>query len=92
MQIRIKENPSMCQQRKSIVEHPFGTLKHTMGHRYFLMKGEEKVSAENEYVGIGYNMKRVMNVIGIINKFHIQFSNPYNLRHKVIHASKNDKF
>ncbi len=58
MQIRIIENPSMCQQRKSIVEHPFGTLKHTMGHRYFLMKGKEKVTAENEYVGIGLQYEK----------------------------------
>ena len=65
MQKRMKENPSVGQQRKSIVEHPFGTLKHTMGHSYFLMKGKEKVSAEMSMSVLIYNMKRVMNIIGI---------------------------
>lgn len=65
MQKRMKENPSVCLQRKSIVEHPFGTLKHTMGHGYFLMKGKEKVSAEMSMSVLIYNMKRVMNVVGI---------------------------
>jgi len=65
MQKRMKENPSVCLQRKSIVEHPFGTLKHTMEHGYFLMKGKEKVSAEMSLSVLIYNMKRVMNVVGI---------------------------
>ena len=65
MQKRMKENPSVSQQRKSIVEHPFGTLKHTMGHGYFLMRGKEKVSAEMSMSVLVYNMKRVMNIIGI---------------------------
>ena len=65
MQKRMKENPSIGQQRKSIVEHPFGTLKHTMGHSYFLMKGKEKVSAEMSMSVLVYNMKRVMNIVGI---------------------------
>ena len=65
MQKRMKENPSIGQQRKSIVEHPFGTLKHTMGHGYFLMRGKEKVSAEMSMSVLVYNMKRVMNIIGI---------------------------
>lgn len=65
MQNRIKENPSVSQQRKSIVEHPFGTLKHNMGHGHFLMRGKEKVSAEMSMSVLVYNMKRVMNIIGI---------------------------
>jgi len=65
MQKRMKENPSVSQQRKSIVEHPFGTLKHTMGHGYFLMRGKEKVSAEMSMSVLVYNMKRVMNIVGI---------------------------
>jgi len=65
MQKRMKENPSLSQQRKSLVEHPFGTLKHTMGHDYFLMRGKEKVSAEMSMSVLIYNMKRVMNIVGI---------------------------
>jgi transposase len=65
MQKRMKENPSISQQRKSIVEHPFGTLKHNMGHGYFLMRGKEKVAAEMSMSVLVYNMKRVMNILGI---------------------------
>lgn len=65
MQKRSKENPSILQQRKSIVEHPFGTLKHTMGHGYFLLRGKRKVSAEMSMSVMTYNMKRVMNIFGI---------------------------
>ena len=65
MQKRMKENPPVSQQRKSIVEHPFGTLKHIMGHGYFLMRGKEKVSAEMSMSVLVYNMKRVMNIVGI---------------------------
>lgn len=65
MQKRMKENPSVSQQRKSIVEHPFGTLKHAMGHGYFLMRGKEKVSAEMSMSVLVYNMKRVLNIVGV---------------------------
>lgn len=65
MQKRMKEEPTKAQQRKSIVEHPFGTLKHNMGHGYFLMKGKEKVSAEMSMSVLVYNMKRVINIMGI---------------------------
>ena len=67
----MKENPSVSQQRKSIVEHPFGTLKHTMGHGYFLMRGKEKVSAEMSMSVLTYNMKRVMNIVGITTLLEI---------------------
>lgn len=65
MQKRMRENPSVSSQRKSIVEHPFGTLKHTMKHGYFLMRGKTKVTAEISMSVLVYNMKRVMNIIGI---------------------------
>jgi hypothetical protein len=71
MQKRMKENQSVSQQRKSMVEHPFGTLKHTMGHGYFLMRGKEKVAAEMSMSVLVYNMKRVMNIVGITTLLEI---------------------
>lgn len=65
MQKRLKENSSIIQQRKSIVEHPFGTLKHSMGQSYFLMRGKQKVSAEMSMSVMSYNMKRVFNIVGV---------------------------
>jgi len=65
MQKRMKENPMIAGQRKSLVEHPFGTLKHTMRHGYFLLKGKAKVASEISMSVLTYNMKRVMNIVGI---------------------------
>jgi len=35
--------------RASCAEHPFGTMKESMGWRTFLMRGLDKVRAEVEY-------------------------------------------
>ncbi len=37
MSIRINENKEKVKKRKSIVEHPFGTIKESFGYRTFLM-------------------------------------------------------
>lgn len=50
--------------RKGIVEHPFGTLKRTMNHGYFLCKGLEKVRTEFSLSAIAYNIKRLLNLVG----------------------------
>lgn len=71
MQKRMKENPMIASQRKSIVEHPFGTLKHTMRHGYFLLKGKTKVTGEISMSVLTYNMKRVMNIVGIATLLEI---------------------
>jgi len=49
--------------RKEIVEHPFGTIKHSWGYRYFMQKGKDKVSAEFSFIAFVYNLKRVMNIV-----------------------------
>ncbi len=36
-----------------------------MGHRYFLMKGLNKVGAEMSLTILSYNIKRVINIIGV---------------------------
>ena len=65
MQDRIKRCPEKVSKRKELVEHPFGTLKHWMNHGYFLMRGRKKVAAEVSMSVLVYNMKRVMNILGI---------------------------
>jgi transposase len=60
---RVKKNPDKMDKRKSLVEHPFGTIKHNMDHGYFLMRGFKKVSAEMSLSVLCYNMKRVLNII-----------------------------
>jgi len=51
-------------QRKEIVEHPFGTLKRSLGYTYFLVKGLGKVKAEFSLMCLAYNLKRVFNIVG----------------------------
>jgi hypothetical protein len=46
MAARLKAQPEKFRQRKSLVEHPFGTIKRAFGYDHFLLKGLEKVRAE----------------------------------------------
>ncbi len=65
MQTRVDANPQMMWKRKCIVEHPFGTLKRTMNQGYFLTKGLSSVKTEFSLSILAYNIKRVMNIIGV---------------------------
>jgi len=48
--------------RKTIVEHPFGTIKYLMGKIPLLLRGLKKVTTEvNLYVTV-YNLKRLVNI------------------------------
>lgn len=53
----------LLSKRKEIVEHPFGTIKHTWGYRCFMQKGKDQVSAEFSFITFIYNLKRVMNLV-----------------------------
>ncbi len=46
-------------QRRSIVEHPFGTIKRQLGYNFFLRRGIGNVDAECAYMFIAYNLKRL---------------------------------
>jgi macrodomain Ter protein organizer (MatP/YcbG family) len=65
MQRRIEDNPDLRTRRKAIVEHPFGTIKLSMDQSYFLMKGIPKTSAEMSLSFLAYNIKRVINILGV---------------------------
>ena len=60
-----EENKKFIEKRKEIVEHPFGTIKRSFGYTYFLLKGIEKVRGEFSLVCFVYNLKRVINIVGI---------------------------
>lgn len=51
--------------RQMIVEHPFGTIKRSWGAYYFLTRRKVSVTAEISLSYLAYNMKRVMNILGI---------------------------
>lgn len=63
-QIRISPNRTLIAQRKSIVEHPFGTVKRNMDAGYCLTKGIKNVSVEFSLTFLAYNLKRVINIMG----------------------------
>jgi len=62
---RMKIDPDIALKRKSIVEHPFGTIKRGLDQEYFLLRGLEKVKTEMSLSVLVYNMKRVLNIFDI---------------------------
>ena len=58
------ENISLYKKRQQIVEHPFGTVKHSMNGNYFLLRTRRKVRTEVALLFLGYNLKRAYNVLG----------------------------
>lgn len=59
------ENKETYKLRQQIVEHPFGTIKRTLGYTYFLTRGKENVKAESFMHFLAYNLKRVINIKGV---------------------------
>lgn len=64
---RVASRREMLKMRAGLVEHPWGTMKRLLDHGYFLMRGSEKVAAEISLIGLVYNMKRVLNIVGVAN-------------------------
>lgn len=62
---RTAKNSELYKQRQMIVEHPFGTIKRGFGMTYFLTKGLESVKTEVSLAFLAYNIKRVINILGI---------------------------
>ncbi len=63
--MKTKKYKDIVKKRGSIVEHPFGTIKRTLGWDHFLVRGKNKVSGENALIMFTYNFKRMLNLIGI---------------------------
>jgi hypothetical protein len=65
VQQRLDEHPEKMRQRRETVEHPFGTIKYWMGATHFQMKTLKKVGTEMALHVLAYNLKRVMNIMGV---------------------------
>lgn len=65
MQKRLDMRPEAMRIRRQTVEHPFGTIKYWMGARHFLTKTLDRVSTEMSLHVLAYNMKRVMQIMGV---------------------------
>ncbi|MBJ6124849.1 IS1182 family transposase [Microvirga splendida] len=65
MQDRLERMPEAMTIRRQTVEHPFGTIKAWMGSTHFLMKTLEKVKTEMSLHVLAYNLKRMINILGV---------------------------
>ena len=52
----------MMKHRKSLSEHPFGTIKYLMGQIPILLRGLSKVKIEMDLFSIAYNLKRLITI------------------------------
>ena len=62
---RLDEHPERMRTRRNTVEHPFGTIKSWMGSTHFQMRTLNRVGTEMALHVLAYNLKRVMNILGI---------------------------
>lgn len=53
------DNNEVYKQRRCIVEHPFGTIKRSLGYTFFLRRRQENVDAEAASMFITYNFKQL---------------------------------
>jgi len=65
MQDRLDCDPEIMRVRRQTVEHPYGTLKLWMGSAHFLTRTLNRVSTEMSLHVLAYNLKRVINILGV---------------------------
>lgn len=64
VRIFLRPDRTKTSQRMCLSEHPFGTIKRSMGATYFLLKGLIKVEGEFALLSLGYNIQRAKNLLG----------------------------
>ena len=67
-----ENNNEVYKQRRCIVEHPFGTIKRSLGYSFFLRCRQENVDAEAASMFIAYNFKRLLSMFSteeLVTKF-----------------------
>ena len=65
-------NNDIYKQRRCIVEHPFGTVKRSLGYSFFLRRQKCNVDAEASSMFIAYNFKRLLSMYStqeLVKKF-----------------------
>ncbi len=63
--LETSEGKEKCRLRRTIVEHPFGTIKRAFNQGYLLLKGFRKVKGEVGFTMLAYNMRRAINILGV---------------------------
>lgn len=63
---RIEKNKNYYRKRQAIVEHPYGTIKRQWGFNYIMTKKYiERASADVGLIFTAYNIRRLINILGI---------------------------
>ena len=65
MHRRASADPIWMKHRRETAEHPFGTMKWLMAHPRFLLRGLKKAKIELALGVLSYNLKRVINILGV---------------------------
>ena len=64
---RYRENGQLYRRRQEINEHIFGTIKRQWGYNHTNLTGLEKVNGEHSLIMLVYNIKRAMNILGVVD-------------------------
>jgi hypothetical protein len=63
---RVEQYQNYYKRRQAIVEHPYGTIKRQWGFNYIITKKSiERASADAGFMMTAYNLRRLMNIIGM---------------------------
>jgi hypothetical protein len=65
MAAHLRRAPELFARRKELSEHPYGTMTRGMDLGYFLLKGLRKVRGEFSLTALAYNLKPVLNIVGV---------------------------
>ena len=66
MAARLAARPEVLDQRRTCVEHPFGTIKQWMNQGAFLMRRLDSVRGEFSLTALAYNIRRAISLIGVL--------------------------
>ena len=62
----INENKQLYRKRQQIVEHPYGTIKRQWGFNYIITKKYiKRAEADFGFIMAAYNLRRIINIVGI---------------------------
>jgi transposase len=70
MHQRATADPVWMKRRGALVEHPFGAMKRAMGCPRFLVRGLRKAKSELALAVLSFNLKRVVNILGVPALLH----------------------
>ena len=63
---QVELNKELYKRRQAIVEHPYGTIKRQWGFSYIMTKkSTERASADVGFMMTAYNLRRIINILGI---------------------------